>query len=71
MGILKVVLFYVLTIYLVILIGRMILSWIQVFASTVGPDGDTPGHRREHLHGDRSSTEIATSLHPDRSASVV
>src|SRR6202020_2261996 len=35
-GILKVVLFYVLTIYFVLLIGRLILSWIQAFSR--GPD---------------------------------
>ena len=36
MGIVKVVLFYVLTIYFVFLIGRLILSWIQAFSR--GPD---------------------------------
>jgi len=39
MGILKVVLTYVLTIYLVILIGRMIFSWIQMFARQWVPTG--------------------------------
>ena len=39
MGILKVVLYYVLTIYLVILIGRMIFGWVQVFARDWRPTG--------------------------------
>jgi YggT family protein len=39
MGILKVVLTYVLTVYLVILIGRMIFSWIQMFARQWVPTG--------------------------------
>ncbi len=39
MGILKVVLTYILTIYLVILIGRMIFSWIQMFARQWVPSG--------------------------------
>ena len=39
MGILKVVLTYILTIYLVILIGRMIFSWIQMFARQWVPTG--------------------------------
>ena len=37
MEILKVVLTYVLTLYLVVLIGCMILSWIQVFARSWYP----------------------------------
>ncbi len=36
---LKVVLDYVLTIYLVVLIGRMIFSWVQVFARDWRPSG--------------------------------
>jgi len=39
MGIVKVVLYYLLTIYLVILIGRMIFSWIQAFARSWRPTG--------------------------------
>jgi YggT family protein len=39
MGILKVVLYYILTIYLVILVGRMIFSWIQMFARQWVPTG--------------------------------
>ena len=39
MGILKIVLTYVLTIYLLILIGRMIFSWIQMFARSWSPTG--------------------------------
>ena len=39
MGILKVVLYYVLTIYLIILVGRMIFSWIQMFARQWVPTG--------------------------------
>jgi len=31
--------FYVLSVYLVLLIGRMILSWIQVYARTWSPRG--------------------------------
>jgi YggT family protein len=37
--ILQVVLRYVLTIYLVILVGRMIFGWIQVFARDWRPTG--------------------------------
>ena len=36
---LREVLFYVLTIYLVVLIGRMIFSWVQVFARDWRPSG--------------------------------
>ena len=36
---LRVVLTYVLTIYLVILIGRMIFGWVQVFAREWRPKG--------------------------------
>jgi YggT family protein len=36
---LKVVLDYVLTIYLVILVGRMIFGWVQVFARDWRPSG--------------------------------
>ena len=36
---LREVLFYVLTIYLVILVGRMIFGWIQVFARDWRPTG--------------------------------
>jgi YggT family protein len=39
MEILKVVLTYVLSIYLVVLIGRMIFGWIQVFARSWRPTG--------------------------------
>jgi YggT family protein len=39
MGILKVVLTYTLTIYLIILVGRMIFSWIQMFARQWVPTG--------------------------------
>jgi YggT family protein len=39
MGILKVVLTYILTIYLVILIARMVISWIQMFARQWVPTG--------------------------------
>ena len=39
MGILKVVLTYILTIYLIILIGRMVFSWIQMFARQWVPTG--------------------------------
>jgi YggT family protein len=37
--VLRVVLTYVLTIYLVILVGRMIFGWIQVFARDWRPTG--------------------------------
>ena len=39
MQILKVVLTYVLELYLVVLIGRMIFGWIQVFAREWRPSG--------------------------------
>ena len=39
MGILKVVLTYVLVVYLLFLIGRMIISWIQAFARSWHPTG--------------------------------
>jgi len=39
MDILKIVLYYVLAIYLVVLIGRMIFGWIQVFARSWRPTG--------------------------------
>ena len=39
MGILRIALTYLLTIYLVLLIGRMIFSWIQMFARSWRPTG--------------------------------
>jgi YggT family protein len=39
MEILQVVLRYLLTLYLVVLIGRMILSWVQAFAREWTPRG--------------------------------
>ena len=39
MQVLREVLTYVLTIYLVILVGRMIFGWIQVFARSWRPTG--------------------------------
>ncbi|HLN66027.1 MAG TPA: YggT family protein [Streptosporangiaceae bacterium] len=39
MEVLQIVLRYVLTIYLVILVGRMIFGWIQVFAREWRPTG--------------------------------
>ena len=39
MNIFKDVAFYVLSVYLVLLIGRMILSWIQVYARSWSPTG--------------------------------
>ena len=39
MEVLQIVLKYVLTIYLVILIGRMIFGWVQVFARDWRPTG--------------------------------
>ena len=39
MQVLRVVLTYVLTIYLVVLIGRMIFGWVQVFARDWRPTG--------------------------------
>ena len=39
MEILKLVLYYVLALYLVVLIGRMIFGWIQVFARSWRPSG--------------------------------
>lgn len=39
MQLLKVVLTYLLSIYLVVLIGRMIIGWVQVFARSWRPTG--------------------------------
>ena len=39
MGIVKIVLFYALSIYLVLLLGRLILSWIQAFSRSWTPTG--------------------------------
>lgn len=39
MGIVKIVLFYVLSIYLVILLGRLILSWVQTISRSWSPSG--------------------------------
>ena len=39
MGILKIVLYYVLWIYLLMLIGRMIFTWVQTFSRTWAPHG--------------------------------
>ncbi len=39
MGILKLVLYYLLALYLLVLIGRMIFSWIQAFARSWRPAG--------------------------------
>jgi YggT family protein len=38
-NIFKVVSFYVLSVYLVLLLARMILSWIQVYAKSWSPSG--------------------------------
>jgi YggT family protein len=38
-NIFKEVCFYLLSVYLVLLIGRMILSWIQVYARSWSPSG--------------------------------
>jgi YggT family protein len=38
-NIFKDVVFYVLSVYLVLLIGRMILSWVQVYARSWSPTG--------------------------------
>jgi len=38
-GILKIVLYYVLWIYLLMLIGRMIITWVQAFSRTWAPRG--------------------------------
>ena len=39
MNILKIVLTYLLSLYLVVLIGRMIFSWVQAFARSWAPHG--------------------------------
>jgi YggT family protein len=39
MDILKIVLYYVLWVFLLLLIGRMIITWIQVFARSWQPRG--------------------------------
>jgi len=38
-GIVKIVLFYALTIYLVLLLGRLVISWIQAFSRSWSPTG--------------------------------
>jgi YggT family protein len=38
-GIVKIVLFYVLSMYLVILLGRLIFSWVQTFSREWSPSG--------------------------------
>jgi YggT family protein len=38
-AIVKIVLFYILSIYLVLLLGRLILSWIQAFSRSWSPRG--------------------------------
>jgi len=38
-AIVKIVLFYILSIYLVLLLGRLILSWIQAFSRSWAPRG--------------------------------
>jgi len=38
-GLLKIILVYALTLYLLLLIGRLILSWIQAFARSWAPTG--------------------------------
>jgi YggT family protein len=38
-NIVRQVLFYALSVYLVLLIGRMILGWIQVYARSLSPTG--------------------------------
>jgi YggT family protein len=38
-GILKIVLFYLLWLYLLLLIGRMIFTWVQTFSRTWAPHG--------------------------------
>jgi len=38
-GIVKIVFYYVLAIYLVILLGRLIFSWIQTFSRDWAPSG--------------------------------
>lgn len=39
MNLLKIILTYLLSIYLVVLIGRMVFGWIQVFARSWRPTG--------------------------------
>ena len=39
MGLVKIILTYVLTIYLLLLIGRLIFSWIQAFSRSWSPHG--------------------------------
>ena len=39
MGIVKIVLFYALSIYLVLLLGRLVISWIQAFSRSWSPTG--------------------------------
>lgn len=39
MTLVKVILFYVLTLYMVLLIGRLVMSWIQTFSRSWSPTG--------------------------------
>ncbi len=39
MAVVKIVLFYVFSIYLVLLLGRLIFSWIQAFSRSWSPKG--------------------------------
>ncbi len=39
MAIVKIVLFYVFSVYLVLLLGRLIFSWIQAFSRSWSPTG--------------------------------
>ena len=67
MGIVKIVLFYALTIYFVLLIGRLILSWIQAFSRPPDrwqPKGIVLILAEAGLYCHRPATEIAKTRHP-------
>ena len=62
--ILKIVLTYVLWLYLLLLIGRLIFSWIQAFSRTGRRTGSCLVVAEAMLHSHRSATEIPKALHP-------
>ena len=59
---LQIVLTYVLELYLVVLIGTMIISWIRAFARDWVPHGIILV-LCETSHADRSAPEIPTTPH--------
>ena len=64
MGILKIVLNYVLWIYLLMLIGRMIITWVQAFSRTGRRTASVLVVAEGDIHSHRSATEIPKKVHP-------